>query len=38
MTLWTVPDVLSVLMDLMDKAVSVARDQAEQDNTVRNNT
>jgi len=31
-------DVFSVLMDLMDKAVSVARDQVEQDNTVRNNT
>ncbi|HQB39529.1 MAG TPA: cobaltochelatase subunit CobN, partial [Deltaproteobacteria bacterium] len=31
-------DVFSVLMDPMDKAVSVARDQVEQDNIVRNNS
>jgi cobaltochelatase CobN len=31
-------DIFSLLMSLLDNAVSVARDQAEQDNFVRNNT
>jgi cobaltochelatase CobN len=31
-------DVFSLLMSLLDNAVSVARDQTEQDNFVRNNT
>jgi cobaltochelatase CobN len=31
-------DIFSILMDLMDRGVSVARDQNEQDNVVRTNT
>jgi cobaltochelatase CobN len=31
-------DVFPILMDLLDKGVSLARDQVEQDNLVRNNT